>query len=314
MTTENNATGIPVTASTASAEVYAPSYRSLSWRAIIAGTVAGLAIHLLLTLLGLGLGIGSLEPITDENPAAKLGLGAAIAWCVSALIALWSGGWVAGRFVPATYKRSGSLHGFLVWSLATVAMFIFATSTTGMAIGGAVRVLGFAAKPVVAAASGVGDIAKDAIKQNADAIGSYVDEAIQSRGQNANPATVVRARREIGYALTTLFAPGSDVNSQEKRAAVTRAMTEAGVSEQEANRMLTEWTASYERMKADFQSAKDDMEKKARATAETASTAVSHAAVWTFLAFLLGAVVASLGGKAGAGGNKILEDLPRRHA
>src|SRR4051812_44857616 len=117
MTTQNNATGVPVT--TTSTDVHAPVSRSLSWRAIIAGTVAGLAIHLLLTMLGLGLGIGSLEPLTDQNPVAKLGLGAGIAWCVSALIALFSGGWVAGRFAPSDYKLSGTLHGFLVWSLAT---------------------------------------------------------------------------------------------------------------------------------------------------------------------------------------------------
>lgn len=307
MTTENNTTGLAVTAA---AEVPA-SYRSLSWRAIIAGTVAGLAIHLLLTLLGLGLGIGSLEPITDENPATKLGLGAAIAWGVSALIALWSGGWVAGRFVPATFRRSGALHGFLVWSVAMIAMVVLATSGVGMAMSGAAKVIGFASKPVAAAASGTADLAKDAIKQNTDAIGSYVDEALQSRGQNANPGAAVRAKREIGYALTRLFAPGSDVNSQEKRGAVIRAMTDAGVSEQDANRMLTEWTASYQRMKADLQSTKDNMERQARETAQTASKVTSHAAVWSFAAFLLGAVVASLGGKVGASGNTI-EELPRR--
>src|SRR5688572_9216202 len=116
MTNEPRRTSFPVAVS---AEPTTTFNRPLSWRAIIAGTVAGLSIHILLTMLGLGLGIGSLEPVTDENPVAKLGMGAAIAWCVSALIALWSGGYVAGRFVPASYKRSGSLHGFLVWSVAT---------------------------------------------------------------------------------------------------------------------------------------------------------------------------------------------------
>jgi len=310
MPTETNITGIPVAATTT--EVRAPFYRNLSWRAIIAGSVAGLAVHLLLTVLGLGLGIGSLEPITDQNPVAKLGLGAGIAWCVSALIALWTAGWVAGRFAPAGYRRSGGLHGFLVWCVATVAAFVFASTTAGALVGGATKVIGMAAKPVAAAASGVTDIAKDAIKQNTDAIGSYVDEALQSRGQNASPAEAVRAKREISYALTKLFAPGSDVNNPETRAAATRALTEAGISEQDANRMLTEWTNSYQRMKADFQATQDRAEQKAREAGEKASTAVSHAAIWTFVAFLIGAVIASLGGKAGSAGNDIEVETRRR--
>ncbi len=306
MTIQNNVTGIPV-----ATEARAPFYRNISWRAIIAGTVAGLAIHLLLTMLGLGLGIGSLEPLTDENPVAKLGVGAGIAWCVSALIALFVGGWVAGRFAPSDYRLSGTLHGFLVWSLATVAMFLFTTSTAGLAIGGAAKVMGMAAKPVAGAASGVADLAKDAIKQNTDAIGSYVDEALRSTGQNLDSGAVVRAKREIGYALTKLFMSGGDIKSPESRDAVTRALTQAGISPDDANRMLTEWTASFERMKADFDVAKNKAEQKAREAGETASSAVSRGALWASLAFLIGAIVASLGGKAGA---SAVDDEPRRRA
>lgn len=305
MTTQNNTTGtIPVTTAT---DMRTPSYRNLSWRAIIAGTVAGLAIHLLLTMIGLGLGIGALDPVTDESPVAKLGLGAGIAWSISALIALFGGGWVAGRFAPSDYKLSGTIHGFLVWSLATVAMFLFTTSTAGMAIGGAARVMGAVAKPVGAAASGVTNLAQDAIKQNTDAIGSYVDEAVQSA--NLNPGAAVRARREIGYALTKLFTSGGDVQNPENRGAVTRALTQAGISEDQANRMLNDWTASFDRLKTDLNQAKETVEQKARETGETASSAISRGALWTSLAFLIGAIVASLGGKAGA---NTVDDEPRR--
>jgi len=293
MTTENN-TGIPVSAAT---EMRTPFYRNLSWRAIIAGTVAGLAIHILLTMLGLGLGIASLDPITEESPIAKLGIGAGIAWSVSALIALWCGGWVAGRFAPSEHHQSGLLHGFLVWSLATVAMLVFTTSSIGMLVGGATSVLGAAAKPVAAATLGVTTMATDAIKQNADQITSYVDEAVQSTG--LEPGAAVRARREIGYALTKLFTSGGDVINLENRSAVITALTQAGMNEGRANSMLTEWTTGFERMRADFKSTMDKVEAKARETGETASEAVASSALWTSLAFLIGAIVASLGGKAG---------------
>jgi len=302
ISTENKTIGVPLTTAT---EVRAPFYRNLSWRAIIAGVFAGLAIHLLLTTLGLGLGIGSVEPLTDANPAAKLWIGAAVAWCVSALIALWSGGWVAGRFAPAGYKRSGGLHGFLVWSLAMVAAFLFASSAVGALAGGATKVIGMAAKPVAAAASGTADLAKDAIRQNSDAIGSYVDEAVKSVGDKASPAAAVKARREIGNALAQLFAQGGDINSPESRATVTHALTDAGLSQQDADRLLNEWTASYQHMKDNIASMKAKAEQTAREAAAQSAKAVSHAALWTSLAFVIGAIVASLGGKAGAAGNEI---------
>src|SRR5947209_7736122 len=97
-------------------------FRGLSWAAIFAGTIAGLATHLLLTMLGIGLGAGMLNPITDENPVGTFSMASAIAWSISALIALWVGGWVAGRTAARVNQNTGRLHGFLVWCAATVAM------------------------------------------------------------------------------------------------------------------------------------------------------------------------------------------------
>jgi len=299
MITEN---GIPLTASS---DVRIPFYRSLSWRAIIAGTVAGLSVHLLLTLLGIGIGAGMVDPITDENPFTAFSLGAAVAWGVSALIALWVGGWVAGRFVPSGNKHSGCLHGFLVWSLATIAMFVFATSSLGLAVGGVAKVVGqgiqLAAKPAAAAASGATDLAKDALKQNKDTVGSFLDEAMESRGNKDNPAATARARREIGYAVTKLFTPGNDVTPSEARTAVTRALVDqGGMNEADANQLVAQWTTSYERLKADLAAAKEKAEVKAREAADKASKALAHAAIWTFIAFLIGAIVSSVAGKCGA--------------
>jgi hypothetical protein len=299
MITEN---GLPLTAST---EARVPFYRSLSWRAILAGTVAGLAVHLLLTLFGIGLGAGMVDPVTDENPLAAFSVGAVIAWSVSALIALFVGGWVAGRFVPTGSKQSGGLHGFLVWSLATIAVFTFATSSLGLAIGGVAKVVGqgveLAAKPAAAAASGASDLAKDALKQNQDTVNSFLEEALASRQNQGNAATTTRARREIGYAVTRLFTPGNDVNAPEARAAVTRTLVEqAGMTEADANRLVSEWTTSYERLKADLAAVKEKAEVEAREAADQASKALAHAAIWTFIAFLLGAVVSSIAGRCGA--------------
>lgn len=277
-------------------------FRNLSWGAIFAGTVAGLATHLVLTMLGIGIGAGMLDPISDENPVGSFSLGSGIAWCVSALIALWVGGWVAGRAAARASRNTGRLHGFLVWCVATVAMFLFISTTAGMAVSGAAKVVGHAlsaaGKPIAAAAGGVGDIAKDAAKQNSDAIASYLDEAMQSRPQGGSGASTVRAKREIGAALTRLFTSG-DPHNAEARDAATRAVVDAGVPQADADRMVNDWTGSYDRMKAEIDRVKNAAEEKARVAADRASKAVSRAAIFSFIAFVLGAVVASWGGSAG---------------
>ena len=68
--------------------------RSPAWGAIVAGAVAGLAIHLLLLMLCAAIGLGAIQPATDDNPVATFSLGAAIAWSVSALISLFLGGFI----------------------------------------------------------------------------------------------------------------------------------------------------------------------------------------------------------------------------
>ena len=292
----------PVTATT---EVREPFHRLVSWGAIFAGAFAGLAVHLLLTMLGLGIGAGAVDPINDQNPLGGFGVGAAITWCVSALIALWVGGWVAGRLIANARQHLGCLHGFLVWSVALIATFMFISTTAGMAVGGAAKIVGrglsMAAKPVAGAASAVTDVAKDAAKQNAEGISSFVDEAVSSRPNGGDQASAVRAKREISYAAGKLFATGGDAKSPEARAALVKALTDnTNMTEADANRRVDEWTAYYDKLQADTKAAKDKAEQAAREAGERASKATARAGIWAFIAFVIGAAAASWGGKCGA--------------
>src|SRR5436190_660181 len=75
-----------------------PFYRALYWPAIFAGVITAIGIHLLLITLGTGIGLATFNPLTDENPAKNFVTGAAIAWSLCALVALFVGGWMAGCF------------------------------------------------------------------------------------------------------------------------------------------------------------------------------------------------------------------------
>lgn len=275
------------------------------WAAVFAGLSAALALQVLFMLLGAGLGFAIYNPLTDNDPITELGAGAVIIQGISAVLSLWLGGWVAGRFTPAGIRASGWLHGFVVWSAATVAGVLLVGAGAGWVLGDLSKLVGgglsLAAKPAAALASGTTDLAEDALKQSGDTVTSFVDEAMGNRASGLKPNTTVRAKREVGMALARLFSPLSQADPAANRGAAVKALVDhAGMNEADAERAITDWTASFERLKADLAAAKAEAEIKARAAAEKAANALAIFSLCYFVGFVLGAVAASYGGNTGA--------------
>lgn len=276
--------------------------RTVSWGAILAGTSAAVALQVLFMMLGAGLGFAIYSPLTDTNPISELGTGAVIIQGISAVFSLWFGGWVAGRFSPVGMRSTGWLHGFSVWCAATVAGILFVSLGAGWALGDLSKLVGgglsLAGKPAAAIAGGATDLAKDALKQSTDTLASFTDEAVDSRPAGT---AKIRAKREVGMAVARLFNPLQQANAADNRAAVVKALVDhAGVSQADAERTVTEWMATYERLKADLAAAKNDAETKAREVADKASKALALFSLAAFVGFLLGAIAASHGGAHGA--------------
>lgn len=111
----------------------------VSWGAILAGTVVVLVVQLTLAMLGLGIGLYSMDP--GEGPTAGLGIGALVWWVVSAIIALFLGGWVASRLSGIQTKTDGMLHGFVTWGLTSLVTVALLTTTVGTIIGGGMSLI-----------------------------------------------------------------------------------------------------------------------------------------------------------------------------
>jgi hypothetical protein len=279
--------------------------RSVSWAAIFAGLSAALALQVLFTLLGAGLGFAIYSPLTDANPIADLGAGAVIIQGFSAVFSLWFGGWVAGRFTPAGIRATGWLHGFSVWCAATVAGILFVSVGAGWALGDLSKIVGgglsLAGRPAAALAGSAADLAKDAVRQSGDALNSFIDEAVSNRPADSTKNLSIRAKREVGLAVARLFNPAPQANLRANRAAVIKALVDyTGMSEADADQAVTDWTATYDQLKADFAAAKNVAETKARETADQAAKALAVISLCAFAAFLFGAVAASFGGHHGA--------------
>ena len=274
---------------------------SLCWSAIIGGSIAAMGIHILLTALGVGAGLATFAPMTDTNPVAHFNYGAAAVWTLCALVALLFGGFVAGRFSHSV--NSGFIHGMLVWCVTLVITILLLSVGTGMVLGGALKVLGegigIGGRAV---AAGVGELANEAGKRVGGQLESFIDEAVQSGSTNTTPQAMTRAKREIAFAITRLYAPGNDPASAENRTAAIKTMAEySGMSEAEATKTLDAWTASYKSLKIELDRTKELAAKQARELADVAARNLSCAAIWSFFVLLLGMLVASFAGSYGAG-------------
>lgn len=278
----------------------------LCWGAVIAGAVAALSVHLLITLFGVGLGLRIVEPAVDPDGGQKFGLGVGIAWSVAALLALWAGGWVAGRLTPESNRRLGAIHGFLVWSLATVVTLFALGSGAGMLAGATARVtgkaLGSAAQAVAPVAKAGGDAVAQFAQNHSNLLESYAKELLPAAtGQGQDQAPDPRALREVSWALVRFFSLDSNERNAEARTTLVRAIDEnTPMDEAEASRRVDQMIASYDRVQADLRQMADRAEAKARDVAAKASDYATKAAVWTFIAFVVGAVSAASGGASGA--------------
>jgi len=298
--------------------VYSPAYEStlthdfwrrfassVSWGAILAGLSAALALQVLFMLLGSGLGFAMYSPLTDENPVADLGRGALIVEGISAVFSLWFGGWVAGYFTPGRIRASAWLHGFSVWCAVTIVGVLIVAMGAGWILGGLAEVVGgglsAAGKPAAALAESGVDAAKDALKQSSDALTSFTNEAVSNRPADAATNGTIRARREVGLAVARFFNP-AEVNQQaENRAALVKALVDnAGMKESDANQAVADWSASYDRLKADLAATKNAAEAKAREIADRTASDLAIYSLGAFVAFVLGALAAGCGGRHGA--------------
>jgi hypothetical protein len=275
-------------------------FPALCWQAIIGGTVAAIGIHILLTLLGMGAGLAAFSPRSDAEPVTHFNEGAAVVWSVAALVSLWFGGLIAGRYSRSW--QTGFVHGILVWSLTLIITVLLVSKGTGTVLAGGLKAVGDSLGVGANALTSVaGNAGQEAVKRNGDELNSFVDEAAQSLPTNGVPRDLTRAKREVGLAVAKLFAPENEANFQDNRnAAIQILANTTHMSEADATKTVDDWIKSYNDLKSELEHARTAAEQKARAAADQAARSVSAAATWVFFGLLLGLLVTAFGGVCGA--------------
>jgi ElaB/YqjD/DUF883 family membrane-anchored ribosome-binding protein len=119
----------------------AVSQKRVSWGAIFAGVAVALVLHLMLGVLGIAVGATAIDPMDEGNVANGLGIGAAIFFAVSAIIAMFAGGYTSGALAIIQDRADRTLHGLTTWASVTVLSFAMLASGVGGIIGGTASML-----------------------------------------------------------------------------------------------------------------------------------------------------------------------------
>lgn len=218
----------------------APSaVRQVSWGAIFAGAVVAVALMILLTTFGIGIGAGVLDPQYDQNPGSGLGIGSGIYMIITQLIALGAGGFIAARLAGIPRPITSALHGAAVWAIATIFLTWAAVTGTGAMFGAASSVVGGSANAVSSVGQAVvpddfslPDPSRLANSVSLDALPDEVQASLREKGvtdaniqqeateafrnvfsQQQQDAAMAEARETLGEVLKTPSDAGEDITA-----------------------------------------------------------------------------------------------------
>ena len=281
--------GLAASDSTTTTNERTHAHRRISWAAVFAGVVLVVAVQILLSLLGAGIGLGTVDTNAGTTPSASsLGIAAGAWWVVSTCIALLAGGYVAAWLAGVEIRFDGLLHGLVTWGIATLLTFWLLTSAIGGIIGGgfsglgsvastATRGVGEAAKPLAQAAG----VSPEMIQQQARA---YM-QPTESDPAKMNPDD---AQKAIATNLATYAGGGADAAAARERViAIVAVQTNIGHDEA---------AKRFDDAQAKLKQTRDQAIQTAKNAADASAAAGSKTSFAAFGVLLLGMIAAAVGG------------------
>lgn len=243
----------------------------VSWGGVWSGFLFGMGVLLLLSTLGLAIGISTADIGAGRDLNAKgLGIGAGIWSGVSLLIALFIGGMIASRVGMVFDRATGMVQGGLVWVLAIIGIIYLASSGVSLVASGAFSLLGGVTRQVGTAVAGttqLGDLTSG--------------DANQIIARLKDPQTVKTIAAATGMSEQEVQSKISSIQTR-----VEAAKDEPGKAAAEAKQGLQELTA--------------EAAKRAENAAATAQPYASAATWTTFAAMVLSLLAAIVGAIVGS--------------
>lgn len=269
------------------------SGHKVSWGAILAGVVMALVVQLVLSILGLGIGLATVDPASTGTPSASsLSIGAGIWWVLSGVIGSTVGGYVAGRLSGKSSTSTAGYHGLISWGVSTmIVVFLLSSTVGGMVggmfnavtgtIGGAGHALGGAVQTVAQAAGpslpGISDPLPGIENQIRSAVGGQDPAQLRDIAAQAFKAALTGDPSQQQQALDR----AADALAKAENISVDQAKTKVQGYQQQYTRAVTQAKA------------------KAAEVADAAARTTSEASLLIVVALVLGAIASVMGGRFG---------------
>lgn len=303
----------------------------ISWGAVLAGGLVALTVQLVLTLLGLAIGFGTIDPAREPG-AGLAGLGAGVAWwwILTSLVSLFFGGWVAGRMAGASRRTGGALHGLVTWSLATALTVLLIGTGVGTIAAGLLGAVGHGAEALQGTLE-AGDGGQEAARQEEEASGRALEriveeardilrasevpelqpEELTERGEEVRNTVQQHLRdallhpqqadEELRRAMEAVWGEAREVAAAADEEALANALAaETDLTAEEARQTVDRWTRTLEEARQRAEEASEQLADAAQQRASQAADALAWASFWSFLGLVLGACCAMGGGLLGA--------------
>jgi hypothetical protein len=267
----------------ASEDAHTIMINKVSWGAIFAGVVVALVVQVLLTMLGVGVGIATLDPGTRDNPAAStFSIVAGIWYVLSGIVAAFAGGYIAARMSGKTAATTGALHGLTTWAFTTLLVLYLLSTAVGSIVGGVFS-------GVASAVGGLGQTAAQTAAPMLEEANPLEAIERQVLATGNDPAALNAAAVNAVRALVT----GDEASKDAARQQAAQALANArGIPIEQATQHVMHIEQQYAQTV-------DQVQRTATEAADTAASAVSTGAILAFIALVLGAVAGWLGGRSG---------------
>ncbi|WP_026596965.1 hypothetical protein [Methylobacterium sp. 77] len=265
----------------------------VSWGAIFAGAVAALVVQMIVNMVGLGIGLATLNPTgTDTPSAASLSTGAGLWWVGSGIVASLIGGFLAGRLSGKPSAGTAGYHGLVSWAVTTLVIVYLLTSAAGGLIGGA---FGGISSVIGGAGSAIGGAAQTAAQAAAPSLTKLTNplDGIENQVRQSTGGQDPAALRDAAAQAVRAYLTGDAAQQAQAETRAADALAKAqGITPDQAKAEIQDYRKQYEQTVA-------DAKKKAQAAAEATRSAAAQGALYGALALVLGALAAFLGGRFG---------------
>jgi len=297
----------------------------VKWSAVFAGWAVGLAVQMVLTLLGLGFGAWAID-LNESNPAEGVPIGAAIWTGLSILIAAFTGGYITARLSGSSLRSDGMYHGIVVWGVNWLIFAWLTTTAMSAMIGGVFSVFGSTLQTLgqgmsgiaSTAASKIGDsmgqmsLSPEELRRQIESVMSATGKRELQPGEVRKDAERVAGSAKSGQPLSqvsdsALAELQSKLAALDRDAAINIMVNKFGMSDAQAREVVQATIGVLEPIQRTVQQTVSHVKEQSAGLGTQALDRMGTIALWLSLLAIITLGLSALGGMLGTPDESMLE-------